>query len=198
MKKKLKLIILWTSACIVSPFIILANLWRVLFESASLFSFGSQCLSIIPGPVGVFFRTAYYRFTLEEFHFDSFMLFGTILPDYGTRIGPNCKIGEYAIIGLSDIGKNVGISSKVSIIAGRYQHNFTDPGQEIYNSESSLERISIGDGVFLGEGALVMANVGEYSIIGAGAVVVRDIPPYSIAVGNPARAIKDRRAEVKK
>ena len=34
-------------------------------------------------------------------------------------------------------------------------------------------------------------TIGENSIIGAGAVVTRDIPANCIAVGNPARVIKD-------
>ena len=34
-------------------------------------------------------------------------------------------------------------------------------------------------------------TIGENSIIGAGTVVTRDIPANSIAVGNPARVIKN-------
>ena len=33
-------------------------------------------------------------------------------------------------------------------------------------------------------------TIGDYSVIGAGAVVTRDIPPFSIAVGSPAKVIK--------
>ena len=33
-------------------------------------------------------------------------------------------------------------------------------------------------------------TVGDHSVIGAGAVVTRSIPPYSIAVGSPAKVIK--------
>jgi acetyltransferase-like isoleucine patch superfamily enzyme len=31
-------------------------------------------------------------------------------------------------------------------------------------------------------------------VVGAGALVAKDLPPWSVAVGNPARAIRDRRA----
>ena len=33
-------------------------------------------------------------------------------------------------------------------------------------------------------------TIGDHSVIGAGAVVTRDIPPFSIAVGSPAKVIR--------
>ena len=52
--------------------------------------------------------------------------------------------------------------------------------------------VKIGKYVHLGEGVCVMPGVtiGDYSVIGAGAVVTHDIPPFSIAVGSPAKVIK--------
>lgn len=52
--------------------------------------------------------------------------------------------------------------------------------------------VKIGKYVHLGEGVCVMSGVtiGDYSVVGAGAVVTRDIPPFSIAVGSPAKVIK--------
>ena len=52
--------------------------------------------------------------------------------------------------------------------------------------------VKIGKYVHLGDGVCVMPGVtiGDYSVIGAGAVVTRDIPPFSIAVGSPAKVIK--------
>lgn len=50
----------------------------------------------------------------------------------------------------------------------------------------------IGDNVTLGANVVVIGNVhiGNNVMIGAGSVVVKDIPDNSIAVGNPARVIK--------
>ena len=47
----------------------------------------------------------------------------------------------------------------------------------------------------IGSHATILAGVtiGEGCVVGAGAVVAKDLEPYSIAVGNPARAIRDRR-----
>jgi maltose O-acetyltransferase len=53
--------------------------------------------------------------------------------------------------------------------------------------------ITIGDNVWLGGGVIVLPGVtiGDNSVIGAGAVVTRDIPANTVAVGNPARPVRD-------
>jgi maltose O-acetyltransferase len=53
--------------------------------------------------------------------------------------------------------------------------------------------IMIGNNVWLGGGVIVCPGVtiGDDSVIGAGAVVTRDIPPRSLAVGSPARVIRE-------
>lgn len=53
--------------------------------------------------------------------------------------------------------------------------------------------ITIGDNVWLGGGVIVCPGVtiGDNSIIGAGSVVTKDIPANVVAVGNPARVIKE-------
>ncbi|MGH9640108.1 MAG: acyltransferase, partial [Bryobacteraceae bacterium] len=38
-------------------------------------------------------------------------------------------------------------------------------------------------------------TIGEGAIIGASSVVVADVPPYTVAAGNPARVVKDLRAQ---
>ncbi len=52
--------------------------------------------------------------------------------------------------------------------------------------------VFIGDHVWLGEKAIVLkgVSIGSYSVIGAGAVVTKSIPEWSIAVGCPARVVR--------
>jgi maltose O-acetyltransferase len=52
--------------------------------------------------------------------------------------------------------------------------------------------IAIGDNVWLGGGVIVLPGVtiGENTVVGAGAVVTRDLPANVVAVGNPARVIR--------
>lgn len=56
--------------------------------------------------------------------------------------------------------------------------------------------VSIGDGCWLGAGVKVLpgAQVGPGAHIGAGAVVIDEIPANTVAVGIPARVIKERQA----
>lgn len=53
-------------------------------------------------------------------------------------------------------------------------------------------RSKINDNVFIGAGSTVIQgiSIGKNSIVGAGSVVIHDIPDNVIAVGNPARIIK--------
>jgi maltose O-acetyltransferase len=53
--------------------------------------------------------------------------------------------------------------------------------------------ITIGDNVWLGGGVIVCPGVtiGDNSVIGAGSVVTRDIPANVVAVGNPARVVRE-------
>ena len=51
---------------------------------------------------------------------------------------------------------------------------------------------SVGAGAYVGAGTILLPGIvlGECSIVGAGAVVTKDIPPYCVAVGVPARVIR--------
>ena len=55
------------------------------------------------------------------------------------------------------------------------------------------EPITIGDNVWLGGGVVVCPGVaiGDDTVVGAGAVVTRDLPAGVVAVGNPARVLRE-------
>jgi galactoside O-acetyltransferase len=74
-------------------------------------------------------------------------------------------------------------------------HVFDDLQRPIREQGITAQGIVIEDDVWLGAGVTVVdgVTIGRGSIIGAGAVVTTDIPPYSIAVGIPAKPVKDRR-----
>lgn len=53
--------------------------------------------------------------------------------------------------------------------------------------------ITIGDNVWLGGGVIVLPGItiGDDSVVGAGAVVTKDVPAGVLAVGNPARVVRE-------
>lgn len=57
----------------------------------------------------------------------------------------------------------------------------------------AAQPISIGNNVWLGGGVIVLpgVSIGENTVVGAGAVVTRDLPANVVAVGNPARIVRD-------
>ena len=54
-------------------------------------------------------------------------------------------------------------------------------------------KVIIKDGAHIGIGSIIMPGVtiGKGAVIGAGAVVTKDIPDYCLAVGVPAKVIKE-------
>ena len=57
----------------------------------------------------------------------------------------------------------------------------------------AAEPITIGDNVWLGGGAIVLpgVSIGANTVVGAGAVVAKDLPADVVAVGNPARVVRE-------
>ena len=53
--------------------------------------------------------------------------------------------------------------------------------------------VTIGNNVWLGAGAIVLPGVtiGDNTVVGAGAVVTKNLPANVVAVGNPARVLRE-------
>ena len=113
----------------------------------------------------------------------------------GIIIGDGTEIGERSRVSIRNslkIGKNVLFSPNVYITD--CDHNYTDVNVPVINQDvvSKPNRIVIGDGSFVGINAVIVGNVtiGKHCVIGANSVVTKSIPDYSIAVGSPAKIIK--------
>ena len=71
----------------------------------------------------------------------------------------------------------------------------TDLNSPIPDQGWTRRPVTVGADCWIGMGVSILPGVtiGEGCIVGAGAVVTKDLPDYSLAVGNPARALRDRR-----
>lgn len=113
-------------------------------------------------------------------------------------IGKNVQVNDYVHIGAIDsitIGDNTLIASKVFITD--HNHGLFEDLSELaippIKRELSSKAVHIGANVWIGENVSILPGVkiGDGSIIGAGSVVTKDIPKNVIAVGAPARVIKE-------
>ena len=90
------------------------------------------------------------------------------------------------------IEESVGIAFGVYI--SDHSHGFDQPGVPIRDQPLTEPRpVRICRGAWLGQNVVVMPGVtiGEQAVIGANSVVTRDIPPRVVAVGAPARVVRE-------
>ncbi len=109
-------------------------------------------------------------------------------------IGPRATFNS--AISTIRIGSNVLFGPEVMIMGG--DHRFDIVGQYIFDiTQKAPENdadVVIEDDVWIGARVLILKGVtiGCGSIIGAGSVVTKSVPPYSVAVGNPAKVVRQR------
>jgi galactoside O-acetyltransferase len=89
------------------------------------------------------------------------------------------------------VGDNVLFGPRTQVLA--VDHVFTDPTIPVMDQGITASGITIEDDCWIGAGATVLdgVTIGRGSVIGAGAVVTKSVPPHSLAVGIPARVIRD-------
>lgn len=115
------------------------------------------------------------------------------------KYDPKIEIGDDTYVGRNahivsvrnvKIGRSVLIADKVYISDNLHEYeNIQVPikSQAVVFKKS----VCIGDHSWLGENVCVIgASVGKHSVVGANSVVTSDIPDYSIAVGTPAKVVK--------
>lgn len=156
-----------------------------------MFSLGAHACALVPGVIGDYFRIAFYKLTLKQCSLYSRVSFGSFFSHPNVVLGREVYIGSYCILGRCSIGDRTQIASQVQVLSGRRQHRREGTGQISGASEEDFEVIEIGNDCWIGASSIIMASVGFGTTIGAGAVVVRPIASQVVAVGNPARPIKE-------
>lgn len=107
------------------------------------------------------------------------------------------------------IGNDVGVGNRCQIVSHKRieigEGTILAPGvmifdhNHIYDKEGGVKQrefqdgeVVIGRNSWIGAGSIILKNVhiGDKCVIGAGSVVTKDIPSGSVAVGVPAKVIK--------
>jgi acetyltransferase-like isoleucine patch superfamily enzyme len=119
--------------------------------------------------------------------------------------GPDAPEPRLQIGAFSSIGMGATISAAREVVLGRrvvlarnvyisdHSHAYEDVTRAVLDQGiSDISPTWIGDDTWLGQNVCVLAGVhiGRHCVIGANSTVTRDIPDYSVAVGSPARVIR--------
>lgn len=114
--------------------------------------------------------------------------------DYGYQTHLGARVfanwGLIALdVGRITIGDDVQIGPNVQLLTATHPLE-AEPRRAKWEGSRP---ILIGDNVWLGGGVIVCPGVtiGANTVVGAGAVVVRDLPTNVLAVGNPARVVRE-------
>ena len=119
---------------------------------------------------------------------------------------PTLKLGEGTVVGnfnhiyatQSIVIENYVLTADKVYISDNL-HGYDNPEIPIVQQPiKQIGEVRIGEGSWLGENVCVIgASVGKHCTIGANSVVTHDIPDYCVAVGAPARVIKQYNFETK-
>jgi acetyltransferase-like isoleucine patch superfamily enzyme len=113
-------------------------------------------------------------------------------------IGDRTRIGlSNTIIGPVTIGNDIRLAQNITLSG--LNHYYDDISLPIHAQGVYTSPIVIEDETWIGANVVVLAgvNIGKHCVIAAGSVVTKNIPPYSVAVGNPARVLKQYNPETK-
>ena len=114
--------------------------------------------------------------------------------------GGQVILGERVFIGRNstlDVSSRLRIGARSLVAPGCFitDHNHgVVADKRIVDQGIESDPVEIGDDVWIGANACILPGVriGDGAVIGAGAVVTGDIPAFSIAVGVPAKVIRQR------
>lgn len=115
----------------------------------------------------------------------------------GCDLGKNVHIGHMVRMDFGNperihIADNAILSNGVTLLCHKRDVSQYHKGESALKLPFLYEDVYIGKGCQLGLNVTVMpgVHIGEGAIIGTGALVTKDIPAWSVAIGFPAKVIK--------
>lgn len=89
----------------------------------------------------------------------------------------------------------LGISFSPNVYITDCDHEYRDVDVPVIDQGivQRGQKVSIGEGSYIGINAVIVGNVriGRHCVVGANSVVTKDVPDYCVAVGSPAKVIKN-------
>jgi acetyltransferase-like isoleucine patch superfamily enzyme len=123
-------------------------------------------------------------------------LVGSVVPiEIVSHDGARISIGDHTFI---NYGSSISAHKQVEIgqhcLLGHYTNIFdnNEPGGGYLDMMPQVAPVTIADHVWVGTCVTIHpgVSIGDHAAIGAGSVVTKDIPAYCLAVGNPARVVR--------
>lgn len=113
-----------------------------------------------------------------------------------STIGSEFRSGAGLVVcALVSVTTNVRLGRHVHLNPGVTIGHDCDLGDHVsvYPNATISGAVTLGDRVTVGAGSVIIQglSIGEGTIVGAGAVVTRDLPAGVVAVGSPARPVRD-------
>lgn len=121
-----------------------------------------------------------------------------IVPAEGTgvtlTIGDRVRMNQTSISAIESVVVEDGVAMARGVYVSDHAHGFDDP--DAFVRDQPLTRVApvrIGRGAWLGQNVVVLPGVtiGAGAVIGANSVVRTDVPPRTVAVGTPARVVRE-------
>ena len=114
-------------------------------------------------------------------------------------IGDNCWFSEKNILygaGEIEIADFTGTGPGVMIFSSR--DNYSMKYAKLPNIVHQFGKVRIGSYVRIFSNVVISpgVNIGDGAVIGSGSVVTKDIPPWTIAMGFPAKVIRERGEDI--
>ncbi len=118
-----------------------------------------------------------------------------VFPPFYTDFGKNILVGENVFINAcchfqDHGGVTIGDGSQIghNVVFATLNHFLTPEQRKMTYSAP----IVLGKNVWVGSNVTILqgVSIGDNAVIGAGAVVTHDVPPNTVAVGVPAKVVK--------
>ena len=122
-----------------------------------------------------------------------------VMPGHVPETNPVITIGDRVLIGRGSgivghesITIGDGVFTGHNVYVTDANHGYEDVTLSIGAQFAPPKPVVVGAGSWLGHGSIVLpgAHVGEHVAVGAGSVVTGDLPSFSVAVGSPARVVR--------